>query len=363
MNIYVFNKELEQLGVIDNYESLIWKRKSSELGSFELHCDFNEDTKYLIKEGNIICKSDNLTECAYIKDIYIDRDSNDMIKATGYFILGYISQRIVWNTLNINDTVENAIYKLVDSNCINTNENRKIPFLKVSNSKGYNEKISIQVSYKNVLEKIESICLENDLNIRILTDLINKQHTFEVYKGIDRTVNQSENSICIFSKEFGNILQQSYTLESNNLKNTALVGGEGEGLDRVLITIGDDFSGLDRYEIFIDADDIRTENDDGIISYDEYIKQVRQRGLERLSECQKISTFTSEINATDSNLEYRKDFDLGDIVTCINKDWDIIINTKITEIEEVYENNTLEISITFGNKIPTIIDKIRQVKS
>ena len=69
MNIYVFNKELEQLGVIDNYESLIWKRKSSELGSFELHCDFNEDTKYLIKEGNIICKSDNLTECAYIKDI------------------------------------------------------------------------------------------------------------------------------------------------------------------------------------------------------------------------------------------------------------------------------------------------------
>lgn len=361
MNIYVFDKNLERLGVISSYDSLIWKRKSNELGTFELHCDLNENTKFLLKEDNIICKSDNLSECAYIKDIYIDRNDNDKIKATGYFVLGYIGQRIIWDTVNINDTVENAIYKLIDNNCINTKESRVIPLLKLADTKGYEEEISFQVSYKNLLEKIESICLENNLNIRVLTDLVNKQHIFEVYKSIDRTVDQVENDICIFSKAFGNVLKQSYILESSNFKNTALIGGEGEGSKRIFTTIGDDISGLDRHELFVDADDIRKESEKGTISDDEYINQLNQRGLEKLSECQKISTFTSEVNVIDSNLVYRKDFDLGDIVTCKNKDWDVVINTKITEIEEVYEDDTLEVRVTFGNKIPTILDKIRSV--
>jgi len=36
------------------------------------------------------------------------------------------------------------------------------------------------------------------------------------------------------------------------------------------------------------------------------------------------------------------------------------IDTRITAIEEVYEQNGFDIRVNFGDKIPTLIDKIKQ---
>ena len=44
---------------------------------------------------------------------------------------------------------------------------------------------------------------------------------------------------------------------------------------------------------------------------------------------------------------------------CHDKKWGITIDTRITEVEEVYESNKVEINVTFGNNIPTLIDKIK----
>lgn len=60
------------------------------------------------------------------------------------------------------------------------------------------------------------------------------------------------------------------------------------------------------------------------------------------------------------NNKYKKDYDLGDIVTVVDKNWRIRIDTRITEIEEAYEEKGFEVNVTFGNNIPTIIDKIKQ---
>ena len=79
-----------------------------------------------------------------------------------------------------------------------------------------------------------------------------------------------------------------------------------------------------------------------------------------MDEYKRVDTFESKINVTNSNLIYRKDFDLGDYVTCLNKKWGVIVDVKITEIEEVYEKNGFEVNVVFGNKIPTLIDKLKR---
>ncbi len=361
MQIYIFNKELNRLGLIDSFDSLIWNRKSQEVGDFELHCPLNGKTLELLKEGNIICKSNDLTECAYIENIYLDEEIEETIKVVGKFISGYMGKRIIWNTENINTTVENAMYYLVSKNCIDTEPNRVIPMFKIDNSKGYTDKIKYQVSYKVLEDEIVKLAKEKDLNFKVTTDIENKIHTFKVIKGIDRTVNQNTNSFCIFSKEFDNIHQQLYSNEVDDFKNVALIGGEGQGSERKFITIGSEAIGLDRNELYVDADDIQSKIDEETsIPESDYLDLLKQRGLIKLDEHKRVECFSTTINVNDSNLVYKKDFDLGDYVTCVNKKWKKVIDVKITEIQEIYEKNNTEVNVTFGNKVPTIIEKIKR---
>ena len=191
--------------------------------------------------------------------------------------------------------------------------------------------------------------------IRTLIDLQNKEMLFDVYQGLDRTAGQSENAPAIFSKEFENILHQEYTDSLNNYRTIALVAGEGEGSGRKLVTVGGG-TGFDRYELFIDARDLQQED----MTNEEYEAVLTDRGQSKLAEMKEIQTFESKININ-SNLKYKEDFNLGDIVTCTSKKWGITIDTRITEVEEIYEETGFDVNITFGNSIPTLIDKIKQV--
>ncbi|HBE9404965.1 TPA: siphovirus ReqiPepy6 Gp37-like family protein [Clostridioides difficile] len=361
MELYVFDRNLNRLGMIDKFESFIWNRKACDVGEFELHCYVDKDIVSLIEKDNIIVKSNDLTECAYIENKYFDEDNEgkETLKVTGSFVSNYIDRRIIWNTEVINDTIEKTIRKLIDNNCITTDEQRVIPFLILGKLRGYLEEVNYQVSYKNLKEEIVKLIKDKDLNFRIITDLKNKVHEFDIYKGVNRTASQNTNPNCIFCKEFENVHEQSYTYASDNYRNLAKIGGEGEGDTRVFTIIGES-AGLDRREIFIDAKDIKSkDNNDIELSGEAYIEFIKQRGFEKLSEYNEVRNFESKVNVTNSNLSYKKDFDLGDIVTCINEKWGVVIDVKIIEIEEVYEKDGFEINIKFGEKIPTLIDKIK----
>ena len=62
---------------------------------------------------------------------------------------------------------------------------------------------------------------------------------------------------------------------------------------------------------------------------EEYEAVLQNRGQSKLAEMREIQTFESKININ-SNLKYKEDFELGDIVTCTSKKWGITIDTRIT---------------------------------
>ena len=92
----------------------------------------------------------------------------------------------------------------------------------------------------------------------------------------------------------------------------------------------------------------------------EYQNKLTERGNEKLAENKDIQTFNSKINLN-SNLIYKEDFDLGDIVTCTSKKWGVTIDSRITEVEEVYESTGKQVNIVFGDNMPTLIDKLKEV--
>lgn len=355
--LYVFDRELNFQGIIEGHFSLRWVRRYSKCGEFELHCGLTIESLSLLKKGNILWKKDDL-EAGYIshRNLKQDAEGKEILVVRGKFLTGYLSQRIIWGTETLNTTSELGMRQLIDKNCINpTNIDRKINLLTLGELKSFPDMLNYQVSYKNLLGEIESIATTNELGIRTLIDVQNKLLVFDVYKGIDRTAGQNINAPAIFSKEFENVLEQEFVDSSINYRNLALIAGEGEGSIRQLATVGQGI-GLDRYEMFVDARDLQQ----GDLTISEYAALLENRGQNKLSEYADIQTFDSKINLN-SNLTYKEDFGLGDIVTCTSKKWGVTIDTRITEIEEVYDSNGKQIIVVFGNNIPTLIDKLKAV--
>ena len=56
MELFIFNKELELIHIIDVFNSLCWRRKYYEVGEFELEIELTDDILKYLKIGNIIYK-------------------------------------------------------------------------------------------------------------------------------------------------------------------------------------------------------------------------------------------------------------------------------------------------------------------
>lgn len=361
MELYVFDTNLNLIHVIDNFTSLIWTRRYYKSGEFELHLPLTDDNVKHFQRENIIYKKGD-TEAGYIetRQIELNENGEETLLVKGKFLTNYLDRRINWGRLLFNGNSEVLMRKLVNDNCINpSNLNRKIPFLELGSLKGYSETIEYQNSYGNVIEELENIAMTNEFGYRINLDYETKKLIFEIYKGVNRSSNQALIAPCIFSRDFENILNQIYIESNNDYRNTALVGGEGEGAARTLITINN-FSGLNRREMFIDARDLQKEVDGIVLTDTQYQNILIQRGKEKLAEYQEIKTFENKVNTRGNNI-YKIDYDLGDIITISDKKWGITLDTRITEIEEVYEDGKIEVNPTFGNIIPKIIDKMKRM--
>lgn len=349
IKIRVFDKDINLLGEIDNFTSLIYIRKWETLGEFEFHLSFTD--KNLIKKGNIILLNNDGNRAGVIEYIEIDDYNSQNITVKGFSLLYCLTNRITvppvdeaYHTFNTN--VENIMVALIQVNAINPVDiNRKIPNLVVEPSRGRGIKIQFQSRFKNLADELTKLSKLSGLGITIDLDYRNKQFVFRVLDGKDLSYNQIDNPPYIFSLDYDNIVRQNYIESDIGYKNTGYVAGQGEGVERTIELIGNERSGFDRREVFIDARDI---DENG---------SLLDRGRLKLSELQKIQSFECEVDFKD----YQSNWNLGDIVTTIDKKRGIRVDNRVFEIREIYENSSVKIEPTFGSPIPTLSDKIKQM--
>ena len=342
MELYIYNKSLDLIGLIDVFDSLRWRRRYFQPGEFELHLKYTAENMKLLEEDNIIARRD-ANEAGIIEGISIDKDD---FTVRGRFLSSLTERRIVMIETVLNTTAELAMRTIIS----NMNP---IPFLELGEVKNYTEPVDLQVTYKNVCTTLTKIAQVSNIGYGVRFDRKNKNLLFECYRGIDRSAAQNAYPRVIFSEEFENATDSKYSLETENYKTVAVVGGEGEGTSRIIATVGD-ATGLKRRELFVDAKDIQR----GDLTDNEYKALLIQRGNEALAQAVKNETFESNVNLQ-SSLVYKSDFNLGDIVTCRNRDWNKVIDVRIAEIEEVYENGIITLTPTFGSPLPELKDILK----
>jgi len=352
MQLYVYNHDLELVGIVDTAISIIWHRRYYTAGNFEVITPATDITIDLIQKQYILTKPDSV-ECGIIESVTIEQtEEGEFIKAIGRFGSSILARRIVFATTTISDTVENAMRQLVYENAINPdNADRIIPNLELGTLNSFTETVQFQVSYRNLLNTLTGLAQTSAIGYRVRLDPVAEKLMFDTYKALDRSIAQSTNPRVIFSNDYDNLLASLYQTSDMEISNVALVGGEGEGVDRKMVIVGSE-SGIDRYEVFVNAKDVRME--DGITE-PEYFAMLAQKGAESL--LPRVEYFEGNVRA-ESNVIYKHDYDLGDIVTIENSKWGKRINVQITEITEVYDENGSQVIPVFGQASQTLSEAL-----
>ncbi|WP_326975044.1 siphovirus ReqiPepy6 Gp37-like family protein [Caproicibacter sp. BJN0012] len=410
MELYIYSPEIELQGVVDGFSSFRWRRRFFEPGEFELHCAATPNNRALLAGENIIHRLDR-SEAGIIESVKIDAPdggTGDEIVAAGRMGSSMLDRRIIMPAINYTGAAESAMRKIVSDNAISI---RPLPHLALGAAAGLTPACAFQVEWKTVLTVCEALGKAAPLGFRVRLDVPNKLWVFEAYGGTDHSVTQAVNPIVLFSDEFQNISGAAYTLDHTGYSNYAIVGGEGGGADRVITEV-DRTGGEPRRELWVDANDLKSSADtedcftgdgsaaafalshtpsnvgsvtvgstsasdyalDGsmitfptalasgaavAVSYSycltpgEYAALLTQRGVEKLAGAVKAESFSADAVDT-GNFAYLTDWDLGDIVSF--EKWGILLNQRITEVEEVYENGVETITPVCGTPLPETLN-------
>lgn len=212
------------------------------------------------------------------------------------------------------------------------------------------KEMGLQATMKNLMTYETKLAKAGTIGYRFRPDFRNRKIIFETYKGTDRTTAQGINSRVIFSESYNNLNNVIYKYNDQQYRTKAIVGGEGEGAARVYVEVGGG-AGLDLREIFVDAKDIQSEG----LTDAAYKAALAQRGRETLAANVVSESVECETEA-DINFKYKTHYDLGDIVTVKKKKWGIVLNQRITELQEVYEYGGMYVVPTMGDALPEKID-------
>lgn len=320
MNLYIMDKQFNILQpVIDFYKSIIWTNRYNKCGDFEMYIPYTTEVKEMIKQDYYIYREkdrdgDIIKSPKKIEKIEIVSNSKEnYLLFSGRDCSCILEQRIIYPTMILKDNIENCIQMILNNNVINPiNENRKIEFIDYVNSNILDIDIDTQITGDNILKYLEDLCNDYKIGYKMNFDLIDKKFLLNVYKGIDRT--DIVNNSVTFSKEYGNVLKNDYMNDNTMYRNMGIIAGAGEGSDRKVIYLNDELSGIDRRELFVDAKDLSTKNEQGQdIPEEDYMKQLEQRGSEKLSESERQINNSLDIE-TNGQFVFNKDYFLGDIV-------------------------------------------------
>lgn len=400
--VRVFTPDIELLGEISNYESLMFLRSWHGIGDLELRINRYKQYTDTLQKGNLLVVGNDKHKAYLI--LHKEIELNEQGKASENWLIKALELKVVTGqriTLPPSHTAydnrsgfsETVMKHYVKNNIVNpVDPKRKISQLTIAADKGRGGNISWQSRFKNVGEEQAEISLVSNLGWGVSVDYGLRKWLYDVSEGRDLTVNQFINSPVIFSPQFDNIKNMSYVDSDLNYRNAAYIAGQGEGIERRIVELGQS-TGLSRYELFVDARDVAeqidVEGQDPIPRpVQEIISDLISRGEQRLAEMiqerfmeAQIMTpvkgidikrqlhFTTQFQIMESVMTkeknfssfiYEEDWDLGDIVTVQNKDWGITLDTRITEVKEIYEPSNYQIEATFGQSRPTLIDKIKQ---
>lgn len=356
--LYVRDQYLNRVAEIDDYNSLEMIPRFNDVGPWIL--DIPTDSKAAkeimkSKSGIIVTRNgetllsgpvatrkrtfkggeDKLTISGCDDNVWLKRiaypEINGNFAASAYNIRSGAAETVMKHFVNVN-AGPGALP-----------ERRKLS-LEVDRGIGLN--VTGKARFNNLIEFLQSIALSGgDLGFRVLQ--ANNTLEFQVYDPADKT------KTAFFSPLLGNLLEFEYTYE-NPETNYVIVGGGGEGVNRIIRQRGDSASIVEhgRYETFVDQRDTTEVNE---------LEQAMDEEL--AGKAQKASLSISPIDT--EMLAFGRDYNLGDKVSVVlTQPNEIVTIESFNYFLSTYQTGTMDVERVrkVQEKIQVIQDVVREIK-
>lgn len=341
-SLMVFDKQLNYVGEIANYKSMIPNLKYRGISQMDIVVEINQNQVGKLLKGYTLVPKGRLDQpfrIHYRNPVINDKKEELTIKAYSY--LKYLGQR--WtippdglsHEVYTNQSPEYIVKSYINSNAISpVNPKRILSLAAVKSNLDRGIVTSDKTRQKNLANEILRVLEVDNLGVMFELNPDTRKIEFDVYEGTDRSYgNTAGNKPVVFSLKLHNLEDINYIESDLSTVNSVYVAGPGEGASRTIVECGE-AEGDDRYETVIDARDIDTE------------EELINRGISRMVDDTRY--LKSKLVSTNS-FQYLRDYFTGDIVTIIVERLDIAMNVQIAEVEEVYSAGRLdEVKIAIG---------------
>ena len=364
MDIYILDRQLRRIQVVDQYESFIWTERYDAWGDFQIDIRSTRQTRLMFPVGTwlSIHQSKRVMVVETVEDT-TNEEGVAVLKVTGRSIEKFMEDRVNRRTFDPGvwtpgaRTPGNLARHMFDyfcrDNTVNPQDNFPMlkpgTFMPVGTIPEPTELIEIGFEQMTVYESVQKICQMYNLGFRLLRKGDIPELYFDVYTGKDRTTQQTANATVIFSTELDNLNSTTELTSIAGVKNTAYVYSKNGGMAVYADNVDPLAPGFERQIVIVKADNI------DLPAGAELNAAMEQRGKEELAKWRPVIAFDGEISQNGAYI-YGIHYDLGDLVEKRNSD-SLATNMRVTEQifvsdkegDRSYPTLTIDMLITPGS--------------
>ena len=362
-NIQFYTATGECVGELQHDESVQWLENYQSPGEAKIVARVTEQNLAMLTLGMRLYNSDSDTVAVISHRVIAeDEERKETITVWADLTTKLLDRRVIMATENIKN-VEAGMYSIYEIN------RRDLP-IEVGEAVGYTESLDTEITWNSVLDAEKTLAEASGLGYAVKFDPETAIETFKVYRGVDRSIEGSDDYVGSFSVDSGDISKIEITSGNTDYKNVAIVAGAGEGANRTvrIVSLGN-FVGEERRELYVDARDLQREYQVATPTgqYDEkgnpiynyttktytdaqYNALLDARGLEKLAE--QLEDFSIQCDIDQTNIAYGIDYFLGDRMPIDLSEYGIYATAVIASVLMIYESGS-------GKRVVVTLDNFR----
>lgn len=383
MELQIYDSALNELGIVDEFKSLIWTPRFYEVGSFELQAPMTENNIALLQKHRYIYRPD-VEETAFIKSVSeATQDGEQLIVVSGAMLEGLLDKRTITgkgHSSSLRDTLKMYIEDIQGVYSFGY----KGMSVEISDGDDCQNLGGESAVGQNLGEYARGLLRAENRAVKIKLYPEQKKMVCGFVSGTDRSTEQQANPHVIFSEENKNICNVNYSYSEEGCCSLAecwadykdvAVDSSKAGMLKVALG-GRDYSGgqyLDGLEltnwfgteeaVIFEDTEVR-QNEDGSV-YTVIVKKIDYEATyeKLLAVCkQHYCPYTESFDGTLIGDGYRNEWQLGDYVTVEDARRGTFYKKQAEEVTEAFEASGKRVDVTLGASLKTVIDLIREAK-
>lgn len=341
MELILLDKSFGIIARIDDFYSLQWIERYYDFGKFELHTNIKffkefQNATYIMRNDNnriMICESIVYSESQ--KEIIISGSSFEKT----------LNDYIIYKKIDLSGSLISILNIL-----------KKESFLPFEIECSFEQNIKFILKPNELGILLFEILKEYELSYRLIYNFESRKYILKIFKGLDRTSNQSINNQVIFSQELDTLTDVEFEIDSSNFKNYAVVIGDGDEYNP-FIAVVDNSQGQEIKKMIVNGTKSRRK-DNKDLSEQEYKKLLISEGNIALGKNKIKEIFDGEI----INKNYYIDYNIGDLCDYIANDLNLKTTKRLIEVTEIFELGSVEIRHRFGDDYVLLKDLLKRGK-